>query len=408
MTEGLRFSDMLGRAIAVEWFEGVALVRAVAEGVVADFGGSSVPDLHQVELSADGDVSILGAMESRDPVRRLGQFLQAVLTQSEPPVQLRLLIAQATAPEPAFGSVQEIADALGYFERPDRAGVLRRLHARALSAAYSSAAISPTLDLIAPVESKASSQSDSISTAPKTNRRTAALMIGAVVFIVSVLVSYWSFGGQARGANVAAMAVKASDAVGGAVVSGISKVSETVGLGRLASADPSGSVPPASLPAAPAPAPSKPTRKPAPVIRGGTPDPLLLFDLDGAIDSAPARDPATTRSTQEGAPPQSGAVAAVPVDPTIYSAADAGIEPPVGVRPQLPRALPADINKDQLGQIELLILPDGTVASVKLIGPHRGVIEGMLLSAAKAWTFQPALKNGQPVSYRKRVWLVLP
>ncbi len=31
----------------------------------------------------------------------------------------------------------------------------------------------------------------------------------------------------------------------------------------------------------------------------------------------------------------------------------------------------------------------------------------MLLSAAKAWTFSPAMKDGKPVGYRKLVWLVL-
>jgi hypothetical protein len=29
----------------------------------------------------------------------------------------------------------------------------------------------------------------------------------------------------------------------------------------------------------------------------------------------------------------------------------------------------------------------------------------MSLSAAKTWRFQPAIKDGQPVRYRKTVWL---
>lgn len=53
------------------------------------------------------------------------------------------------------------------------------------------------------------------------------------------------------------------------------------------------------------------------------------------------------------------------------------------------------------------MLPDGTVGSVKLLGNRRSVIEGMLLSAAKAWKFKPAEKDGRPVAYRKTVWLVL-
>jgi hypothetical protein len=95
------------------------------------------------------------------------------------------------------------------------------------------------------------------------------------------------------------------------------------------------------------------------------------------------------------------------VDETVYSADDADVVAPVGVRPQLPAVLPASVRRDQLTQIELLVLPDGTVGAVKLLGPPRSVLEGMLLSAAKAWKFNPATKDGRPVAYRKLVWLVL-
>ena len=30
----------------------------------------------------------------------------------------------------------------------------------------------------------------------------------------------------------------------------------------------------------------------------------------------------------------------------------------------------------------------------------------MFLSAVKAWRFQPALKDGQPVRFRKNIWMV--
>ncbi|MEO5897257.1 MAG: energy transducer TonB [Vicinamibacterales bacterium] len=407
MNEGLRLSDVLGRTLAVEWFEGVAVARTVAEIVAVEYGGTSVPDLNQVQIAPDGQIFTSGAVETREPVRRLGQLLQAVLTQSEAPVQLRLIVAQATAPDPAFSSSKEFADALGYFERPDRAGVLRRLYARAASSAIGAGDVSPTIEMIAPLQPEEPSPSPNVRPAGITSRRSATVIIGVIVFLVSVAISYCSFG-RVRGSDVAAAAVRASDVVGGAVVSGVSKVSESVGLGRLASADPSGSIPPASPPAAVQPVTPNVGRKVVPVIRSGAPDPLILFDLDGAQGSSPSSgvEPVDMRPASPATP--AGSIAAPDADPVIYSAADAGVEPPIGLRPQLPRALPADIDKAQLGQIELLILPDGTVGSVKLLGPHPGVIEGMLLSAAKAWTFQPAMKNGRPVSYRKRVWLVLP
>ena len=73
------------------------------------------------------------------------------------------------------------------------------------------------------------------------------------------------------------------------------------------------------------------------------------------------------------------------------------------MRPQLPRELPPDVNRTELRLIELVISPLGTVESVKLIGDPRNVHDSMLLSAAKAWVFRPAVKDGVPVRYRKTV-----
>jgi len=47
----------------------------------------------------------------------------------------------------------------------------------------------------------------------------------------------------------------------------------------------------------------------------------------------------------------------------------------------------------------------GTVESVRLLKAPRSVHDSMFLSAAKAWQFQPALKDGFPVRYRKTVWI---
>jgi hypothetical protein len=33
--------------------------------------------------------------------------------------------------------------------------------------------------------------------------------------------------------------------------------------------------------------------------------------------------------------------------------------------------------------------------------------ERMLMAAAKAWTFSPAVRNGQPVRYRLRIAIIL-
>ncbi len=406
MSSSLRLSDLLTRGLAIEWYEAVALVRAVTERVLEASGGQDVPELHQAELTPDGRITLTGSSRTDEPVRRLGQLLHAALTQSEPPVQLRLTVAQATAPAPGFGSVREFCDALGYFERPHRSFVLASLYARAAAAPAPASGGPATLDTLAPLEPD--EEPTLIVSRPRPGRRAFSVAI-AVLLVVALsgagAYAYWRYTGPQVGSkDLSTMALKASDAVGTALVSGLSSVTERVGLGRLASKDPAGSVPPAA-PTTHRPAPTsgvkKGSRAPA------NPVPFRAFDLEPVPPLDRSRPPTgsaalVSPTAQPSLPANENGTA---TDPTIYSAVD-DVVPPVGVRPQLPRVLPSDLNKDHLATIELVVLPDGRVGSVKLLG-HRNVHDAMFLSAVKAWEFRPALRNGRPVAYRKTIWLVL-
>lgn len=403
MDTTLRLSDILARPVGIEWFEAVALVREVADRVRESVGGRGVPDLDQVQLAEDGGVSITGATKTDEPVRRLGQLLLACLVQAEPPVQLRLVVTQATAPEPGYGSIRDFSDALAYFERPERALVLQGLFARALSAPASASDTQPTLDAIAPLQTPESVKDSTRKRLRK--RQVSWRAVGSIAAIVTLVAAATVYS-QLRSAaalrtDVSALAVKASDTVGTTLVKGISAVSETVGLGRLVPAQGSGA----------APAVVSPTSSGTAAVKRSTPQrprkapEFRLFDLETPpiVSGIPA---AVARSEVELIAPSAPPVAPIPPDETVYSSDDPAVSPPIGVRPQLPRVLPSDIQANRLSEIELVVLPDGTVGSVKLRGAHRGVLEGMLLSAAKAWTFKPAEKNGRPVAYRKTVWLV--
>ena len=116
---------------------------------------------------------------------------------------------------------------------------------------------------------------------------------------------------------------------------------------------------------------------------------------------------ASVTVTATGALPSESPAADVDAqeDLAIYSPESEGVSPPVGLRPQLPRELPSTVNRDHLCRIELLVSADGTVDSVRLLDAPRTVLDSMFLSAAKAWEFRPALKDGLPVKYRKTVWI---
>jgi TonB family protein len=87
----------------------------------------------------------------------------------------------------------------------------------------------------------------------------------------------------------------------------------------------------------------------------------------------------------------------------VYSAADVDVRPPELQRPQLPAERPRGITNEVAGDLELLVLEDGSVGEVRLIPPSNRVQDRMLLSAAKAWRFRPAERAGRVVKYRVRI-----
>ena len=80
------------------------------------------------------------------------------------------------------------------------------------------------------------------------------------------------------------------------------------------------------------------------------------------------------------------------------------MSPPRLQHPQLPRepAPGADT-----GYFDLLIDESGDVESVKLVSPAHRYQDRMLVAAAKAWKFKPAMLHGTPVKYRLRIPIIL-
>jgi TonB family protein len=68
---------------------------------------------------------------------------------------------------------------------------------------------------------------------------------------------------------------------------------------------------------------------------------------------------------------------------------------------QLPT--PPENSKAPSVVVDLLINERGTVESVKLVTPPTDMRQRMLISALKAWQYQPALKDGRPVRFLHRV-----
>lgn len=195
---------------------------------------------------------------------------------------------------------------------------------------------------------------------------------------------------------------------------------------------------PPTAPSTPVGAPDETTaraRAPRTVAATTVPAPrpgsgVTLEDARGAAEIAPtpvAPAPApAAASIMIPAPPATPAAvapaaegrrtAASPVGPrargraTLYSANDADVAPPVMLRQQLPSSLlepDSDVPEDW-PYLELLIDEKGAVERVRLRArtPAPGQTlyrHRMLIAAAKAWQFEPAQFNGQPVRYVMRV-----
>jgi hypothetical protein len=92
-----------------------------------------------------------------------------------------------------------------------------------------------------------------------------------------------------------------------------------------------------------------------------------------------------------------------PAGARIYTTSDSAVTPPRSIYPKLPdEPLPGSRLTNQT-VLELVIASTGLVEHVKLQTAPRNIHEFMIVSAAKAWQFEPARLDGQPVRFRQLV-----
>ena len=87
----------------------------------------------------------------------------------------------------------------------------------------------------------------------------------------------------------------------------------------------------------------------------------------------------------------------------IYSRSDASVTPPRQVYPALPADPAPGTRREDLTVLDLVVAADGQVEHVRMRTSPRDVHEFMLVSAAKAWRFEPATVDGRPVRFRHSV-----
>jgi Gram-negative bacterial TonB protein C-terminal len=102
--------------------------------------------------------------------------------------------------------------------------------------------------------------------------------------------------------------------------------------------------------------------------------------------------------------PAGSAAAAEPV----FSSQDAGVTPPVAIRQDVPPWHPEteppwrqQIQQAREGRLEIVIGPTGDVQSAIVTETIDPIYDKTLLRAVKGWKYQPAVKDGVAVSFRR-------
>ena len=92
------------------------------------------------------------------------------------------------------------------------------------------------------------------------------------------------------------------------------------------------------------------------------------------------------------------------IRPAFYTLADVDVTPPVVVAQQIPSwtfTTGYAPNRVFSGILEVLIDENGRVETATLAEPVWPPYDLVLLSAAKRWQYQPAVREGKPVKFKR-------
>lgn len=398
--EAVSLSQIQERKIALEWFEAVAIAQAAWMSADQNGNGLTSRSLvpRDVFIQADGQVNatrkLSGSPSDPYPVQRVARLLRDLLPDVFP-MPLRLALTQAMSSPPFYESLKDFSDALTYFERPNRPALIQGVYQRWKHSTPQTAALEvPTSPDAVPVIVRKTRKPLLV----KRFVHVGFIVLGAAAVSAAIVWGFNSSGSSPiTGANLLQRTTAAVDSV-------LDRVLPTPAPPReIATESPA----PVAVPVPPAPTSVATNDDPivSPNEIAGLAAQIAAFDLKDRPMGVALPSPVEVLAVAPtaGDTPQTNA--------QIYSDADAGVVPPVATYPRLPSSLPEGTEPGDLAVIDLIISPGGNVESVKLRSAPTTMADTMILtmslSAAKTWRFEPASKDGQPVRYRKSVWLVM-
>jgi len=383
-------ADIFNRGVSLDWYESVAIVAGLCSAL-GERSAIAMPALEHIHLTPEGTISLAASGDQADAA--VLRLLHDCLRLAAQPPALRLFVLSALSSD-RHRSPAALEQALAYYERPGRAAIIQSARARCLAA--------PDARESRPADANGSSSfevdkaADARAASASSTRRRRVVMavgvcVGAAVAATMVTLVYshgWPTGNIG---NVQDLAAYVADTGRGLV----DAVTKTL-IPPPAAPDTSAAIDVTS--AGPA---KKLRRARASVTSASSEQPTATRDMIAAGDSKAIQlvadeTPAAGSNSVDAAlavSPESGAANPAAVVETNETMPPRLIDP---VR--LPRwAYVATTPSSHV--IELTISETGKVARVRLTSPAVRMTDMMMLSAAKAWTFEPALQNGHPMPY---------
>ncbi|MGE3508725.1 MAG: hypothetical protein AB7N65_07565 [Vicinamibacterales bacterium] len=423
--EGLTLHDVILLKVSLTWPEAVAIVLGVLDDVQ---DRDHVPRPDRVVLTETGEIRATGGSAAAGhPVQVAATLLEDLIGTTDAPAELRTVLTQYAAPQPRHRTLDEFAAALAYFERPGRRSDVAAVYART-HGLYAKALADLELERLR----KRAVQSGSVVAPPleaaawqhQASRFAVVALPVAVIAVAALALLSLTFSPGGVGEDVPLPFRPAS-----AMPTPPVTVEEPAAVidGDGATALMSGAIPPpAPTGTTDASAPRRPDRParriptadsapPAPALPAPVQWTVSVRDVTSRMVStsradwayrAPGSDPAAKADKEDrpdgadgGSMSAREGAEALP----LFTADDDSVVPASLVRPQLPSRLAESEPHADASILDVIVDERGRVERVILESPHGRVGEKMLVSAAKAWLFQPALRNGRPVRFHMRI-----
>jgi hypothetical protein len=393
------------------WHEAVAIVQEVASQLTP---GLSMPAPEDLLFDDSGALVFgFGSESHENPVVSLSLLLKGLLDRVEAPTGLVDLANENARSSPAHATVEGFSRALAFYERPNRSTDVQAVGGRRRAGGM----LNPDAEFERLREKVAgTADSSEQKKAPRkglvTGRHKKAIAVAAVGVAAFVAVLAVTRAAPRESAAESSASQPPAPATPGVIKRAQDKMSETLSAG-LNKMGLSGTTTAAAPVHAEAPLPES-----RPISTSGrrAARDVVLTKARPKTSSIPpvAPAPLSDRPAAAAAPLASDALQ-VPTEPAapdtrnggesvVYSSADRAVQPPTFWRPQLPRE-PAP--GSDTGYFDIIVNENGDVEQVKLVSPKHRYQERMLVAAAKAWKFRPAVLNGQTVKYRMRVPIIV-